>query len=164
MNNLKCRKQGFNKYVCKRTNKEIKLCDCSNCPYKEYKECTKIVQKRITDNKECTKNQKYCTKIKKRSSNLAKLEKERFSLFTDNKDRCMFCGSTYKLTWHEIYCGRNRRNSMRYGLCLRMCLRCHKLKQENKQFNDEWHKKGQAMFSKAYPNEDFNAVFRKNYK
>ena len=25
MNNLKCRKQGFNKYVCKKTNKEIKF-------------------------------------------------------------------------------------------------------------------------------------------
>ena len=164
MNNCIYLKQKLNhKFECKRSKEEICLKDCINCPYKEYKECTKTVQKRAVDNKECTKNQKYCAKIKKRSSKLAKFEKERFSLFTDNKDRCMFCGSTYKLTWHEIYCGRNRRNSMRYGLCLRMCLRCHELKQENKQFNDEWHKKGQAMFGKAYPDLKFENIFKKNY-
>lgn len=150
MNNLKCLKQGFNKYVCKRTNKEIKLCDCNNCPYKEYKDINQYKLKNKTS-------------LKQRSSKLAKLERERFSLFTNNKDRCMFCGSTYKLTWHEIYCGRNRQNSMKYGLCLRMCLRCHELKQEDKQFNEEWHKKGQAMFSKAYPNLKFENIFRENY-
>lgn len=36
MNYLKCLKQGFNKYIWKHTHKEIKLCDCTNCPYKEY--------------------------------------------------------------------------------------------------------------------------------
>lgn len=150
MNNCIYLKQKFNhKFECKRNKKEICLKDCSNCPYKEYKE---------------QKNKPLrTTPIKKKTNKLAKFEKERFSLFTDNKDRCMFCGSTYKLTWHEIYCGRNRQNSMRYGLCLRMCLRCHELKQENKQFNDEWHKKGQAMFSKAYPDLKFEDIFKKNY-
>lgn len=37
MNNLECRKQGFNKIICKRTGKEILLVECNNCPYKEYK-------------------------------------------------------------------------------------------------------------------------------
>ena len=92
MNNLKCLKQGFNKCICKRTNKEIKLSDCKGCPYKEYK----------------VKEQKQ---IKQRTSKLAKLERERESLFTDNTNRCMFCESTYNLTWHEIYPGRNRQKN-----------------------------------------------------
>lgn len=185
MNNLKCRKQGFNKYVCKRTKKEIKLCDCKNCPYKEYKDkkCTTIVKKSSYEWKNAQKSPVYCanfnksnrkttvnsrklqssSEIKKKSRKLAKLERNRFSLFTDNKDKCMFCGSTYKLTWHEIYCGRNRQNSMKYGLCLRMCLRCHELKQEDNQFNEEWHIKGQLKFIESYPNLVFEDIFKKNY-
>lgn len=158
MNNLKCRKQGFNKYVCKRTNKEIKLCDCRNCPYKEYKDnnYVKTLQKK-------DKKFQSSAELKKKSSKLAKLERNRFSLFTDNKDKCMFCDSTYKLTWHEIYCGRNRQNSMKYGLCLRMCLRCHEIKQEDKQFNEEWKQKGQVVFQQTYPNLVFEEIFKKNY-
>lgn len=165
MNNLKCRKQGFNKYICKRTNKEIKLCDCKNCPYKEYKDkkCATIVKKSGLEWKKAQKSPVYCAKMKQKSSKLAKLERERCSLFTDNKDKCMFCNSTYQLTWHEIFGGRNRQNSIKYKLCLRMCLRCHELKQEDKQFNEEWKQKGQAVFEKTYPDLVFEDIFKKNY-
>lgn len=185
MNNLKCRKQGFNKYVCKRTNKEIKLCDCKNCPYKEYKDKkrTTIVKKSGYEWENAQKSPVYCAnsnknsrktaensrklqssaKMKQRSSKLAKLERERCSLFTDNKDKCMFCNSTYQLTWHEIFGGRNRQNSIKYKLCLRMCLRCHELKQEDKQFNEEWKQKGQVVFQQTYPDLVFEDIFKKNY-
>lgn len=91
---------------CKRLGKEIQLRECANCKYKEYK--LKNIKK---------------SAIKNKTTKLSKLEKDRFSLFTDGKDKCMFCESTYQLTWHEIYSGRNRQNSMKYYLCLRMCLR-----------------------------------------
>ena len=132
-------------FYCIKQRKEITFEDCRGCPYKEYKKCTKIV------------------KMRQKSSQLAKLERERFSLFTDNRDKCMFCNSTYQLTWHEIFRGRNRQNSMRFGLCLRMCLKCHELKQEDKQFNEEWKQKGQVMFNKTYPNLVFENIFRENY-
>ena len=102
-------------------------------------------------------------RLKQKTSKLAKLERNRFSLFSDNKNKCYFCPSTYNLTWHEIFRGRNRSNSMKYGLCLRICLSCHKKYQENKVFNDEWHKKGQAMFIKTYPDLVFEDIFRENY-
>ena len=103
--------------------------------------------------------------MKNKTYKLSKLEKDRFSLFTDNIDKCMFCESTYKLTWHEIYSGRNRQNSMKYGLCLRMCLRCHERWQEDKSFNDYWHKLGQQRFMAYYhkSKEDFRKIFYKNY-
>lgn len=178
MNNLKCLKQGFNKYVCKHTNQIIELSKCKNCPYKEYKErkCTKTMKKSGLEWKNAQKSPVYCANLnknsrnlqkyaeqKKKSNKLAKLERERFSLFTDNKDKCMFCNSTYQLTWHEIFRGRNRQNSMIYGLCLRMCLRCHELKQEDKQFNDEWKQKGQSIFIKTYPDLKFENIFKINY-
>ena len=132
-------------FYCAKQRKEITFDDCRGCPYKEYKKCTKIV------------------KMRQKNSKLAKLEQNRFSLFTDDKNKCMFCNSTYQLTWHEIYCGRNRQNSMRFGLCLRMCLRCHELKQEDRQFNEEWKQKGQAVFQQTYPNLVFENIFRENY-
>ena len=148
MNKLKCRKQKMNgTFECKRTNKIINIKECNNCKYKEY-------PKQIT----------VLKKYPKKSSKISKLERNRKSVFTDNKDKCMFCPSTYKLTWHEIFAGRNRQNSMKYDLCLRMCLNCHELYQENKEFNDFWHKQGQLYFEKNIGSrEEFIEVFRENY-
>lgn len=87
MNNLKCLKQGFNKYICKHTNQEIKLSDCKGCLYKEYKE-SKVKQ------------------IRQRTSKQAKLERERFSLFTDDLEHCIICGKS-PVNKHEIFEGRN---------------------------------------------------------
>lgn len=156
-------KQKFNhKFECKRIKQEICLKDCINCPYKEYKKCTVTGQKWVNNNKECTKNQKYCAKMKLKSSKLTKLERNRFSLFTDNMNRCYFCPNK-KDHIHEIFCGRNRQNSMKYGLCLPICESCHSKYQNNFLFNEKWHKKGQVMFNKTYPNLKFEDIFRKNY-
>lgn len=148
MNKLKCRKQKMNgSFECKRTNKIINIKECNNCKYKEYKSI------------ECDQFKKI-----KKSSKLAKLERNRKSAFTNDKDKCMFCPSDYKLTWHEIFAGRNRQNSMKYNLCLRMCLNCHELYQENKDFNEFWHKQGQLYFEKNIGSrEEFIGFFGKSY-
>ena len=156
-------KQKFNhKFECKRNKEEICLKDCSNCPYKEYKKCTITVKKSTYKWKNAQKSQVYCAKMKQRSNKLAKLEKNRFSLFTDNMNKCYFCPNK-KDHIHEIFCGRNRQNSMKYGLCLPICESCHSKYQNNFLFNKEWHKKGQAMFNKAYPDLNFENIFKKNY-
>ena len=150
-------KQKLNhKLVCKKTNKEINLKQCNNCSYKKYKKRT------IKSNSLC-KNDKKSTKMHNQSAKLRKLERNRFSLFTSDNDHCMICKSTYQLTWHEIFGGRNRLNSMCYGLCLRICLSCHETLQNDKNFNEIWHKKGQAMFVRAYPRLDFVKIFGRNY-
>lgn len=141
---------------CKKMNKEIQLKYCNNCKYKEYK-------KQILVSSQNWKKTSKNDSIKKKSAKLSKLERNRFSLFTTDLEHCMICGSTYQLTWHEIFDGRNRSNSMRYGLCLRICLSCHRLKQNDANFNELWHKKGQAMFVKTYPDLDFVSIFKKNY-
>lgn len=157
--NKKCiyLKQKLNKKLeCKKLKKEIKIIDCSNCKYREFKtQICSIKLNKMQNNKNIS--------LKPKSKKLAKLESERTSLFTDNKDKCMFCPSTYHLTWHEIYRGRNRANSMKYGLCLRMCLNCHEKYQEDKSFNDKWHKKGQLAFITNYPELQFENIFKINY-
>ena len=159
MNKCKHLKQKLNKTLyCKNLNKEIKLKQCTNCKFKEYPKQLPIS---IKSRKKIEKNDG----IKKKSAKLSKLERNRFSLFTDNKNTCMFCENTANLTWHEIFGGKNRSNSMKYGLCLRMCLCCHERWQEDKSFNDYWHKLGQQRFMQYYvkTKDEFREIFKKNY-
>ena len=149
-------------FYCAKQRKEITFEDCRSCPHKEYKNA-QYFKKTVQKTQKNSRKLQSSAELKKKSNKLAKLERNRFSLFTDNRDKCMFCPSTYQLTWHEIFRGRNRQNSMRFGLCLRMCLRCHELKQEDKQFNEEWKQKGQAVFQQTYPNLNFKDIFGQNY-
>lgn len=154
MNNCKHLKIKLNRtFECKKKKKIITLNECANCQFKGYKtqSCSNL------------KN-KVQKPIKIRSKKTAKLERNRFSLFSKDTKHCYLCSSSFELTWHEIFGGRNRSNSMKYGLCLRMCLFCHEKYQEDKHFNDFWHKKGQAMFEETYPDLDFVKIFKKNYR
>ena len=147
MNNCKHLKIKLNKtFECKKKKKIITLNECANCSSKEYK---------IKSNQYQLKN----TTVKR-----AKLERKRFSVFSKDTKHCYFCSSSFELTWHELFRGRNRQNSMKYGLCLRMCSTCHELYQEDKHFNDFWHVKGQIAFEETYPDLDFVKIFKKNYK
>lgn len=147
MNNCKYLKIKLNRtFECKKKKKIISLKDCTNCSSKEY----------------LVKSNQY--QLKNTTIKRAKLERKRFSLFSKDTKHCYFCSSGYELTWHEIFRGRNRQNSMKYGLCLRMCLFCHEKYQEDKHFNDFWHVKGQATFEETYPELDFVKIFKKNYK
>ena len=142
MDNLKCRKQGFNKLICKRTKKQITFDNCKNCKYKEYKTYKPLRQK---------------------SSKQTKIEKERFSLFTDDLSKCYFCDNK-KDDMHEIFSGRNRANSMKYRLCLPICRSCHIKYQNDHIFNEIWHIRGQLKFEEVYPDLEFLDIFKKNYK
>lgn len=142
MDNLKCRKQGFNKLICKRTKKQVTFDNCKNCNLKEYKNYKPLKQRTIKQ---------------------AKLEKTRFSLFTDDLSKCYFCNNP-KDDIHEIFSGRNRTNSMRFGLCLPICRSCHIKYQNDPVFNEIWHIRGQSKFEEAYPDLDFLDIFKKNYK
>ena len=172
--NLKKRK---NKSYCKLINKEIQLSTCRECNNKEYKKSTSDKKNSATsgqqksNNNQMRKNAQSLgksvlkkTKMHNKSKKLAKLERNRYSVFSNDTKKCYLCGSTYKLTWHEIYAGKNRPNSMKYGLCLRMCLNCHSREQENSQFNDYWHKQGQLYWEEFIGSrEEFIKVFRRNY-
>ena len=182
MANCKYLKIKLNRQLeCKKSNKLISFKDCKSCPFKEYKQSsssslqnsakTPQKMKKRSNNSQIRNaadnndnKSKNTRKMKKKSNKLVKLEKKRFSLFTSDAKKCYFCSSSYHLTWHEIFRGKNRPNSIKYGLCLRMCLNCHEKYQDDKEFNDFWHKKGQAMFEKTYPDLKFEDIFKRNYK
>lgn len=185
-------KKRKNKPYCNIIKKEIPFSQCRECGNKEYK--SKNKENSLFKNKKCTEFTKnsarkstlkekspiksgtkmqQCNlqqhkahinkKMRVKSKKLAQLEKNRFSVFTSD-DKCFVCGSTYLLTWHEVFAGRNRQNSMEDGFCLRMCLLCHEEKQENTQFNEFWHRKAQLYYEQNIGDrKQFLARYRRSY-
>lgn len=163
MSNCIYLKQKFNhKFECKRNKEEICLRDCSNCPYKEYKKCTITVKKSNFKWKNAQKSPVYCAKMKQKSSKLAKLERNRFSLFTDDLDHCIICGKK-KDNIHEVIYGKNRINSMKFGLTIPLCNYHHQMMHSNPVLSNKYKKRGQALFDSAYPDLNFENIFKKNY-
>ncbi len=175
MNYCKYLRKRKSKPYCYIIRKEISFSYCKECNNKEYKKSDyKWKSPALTgqsNNSQMRKNAQSLgksvlkkTKMHNKSKKLTKLERNRYSVFSNDTKKCYLCGSTYKLTWHEIYAGKNRQNSMKNGLCLRMCLNCHSREQENSQFNDYWHKQGQLYWEEFIGSrEEFIKVFRRNY-
>lgn len=102
--------------------------------------------------------------MKRKSYKLARLERNRFSVFYDDLGVCCYCHSTRNITKHEILPGRNRINSMKYGFVLPLCLNCHRTLQHHNEFNRKWQKKAQKYFEEYIgTREDWLSIFRKNY-
>lgn len=118
-----------------------------------------------SSSKNVIKEQKSGNKnvIKKKSSKLAKLERNRFSILTNDLETCYICKKAKKKDLHEIYEGKNRQISMKYGLVIPVCRKCHDLITNDKTLQEKYHQVGQKVFKKHYKNENFEKVFGKNY-
>ena len=142
---LKIRKQkGTIYYYCSLKRKVVDSSCYKNCSDKEYK-----IYKKLST---------YSSKRRKR-------EKERFSVFYSNLDKCCVCESTYQMTKHEIFEGSGKRsNLMKYGFVLPLCLKCHRELQEDSLFNQTWKIKAQTYFEKNYGSrEEFIKLFGRNF-
>ena len=134
---------------CKKQNKIINIKDCNSCKFKEYK-------------KQITVLNQYRKKIKK-SSTIANLERKRKSVFTDDLEYCILCGSK-KDNLHEIFFGKNRLNSIKYNLVIPLCFNCHQEMHINKEWQEFWHIKGQLYWESHFGSRiEFIKVFRENY-
>lgn len=102
--------------------------------------------------------------MKIKSIKLSKLERSRWSLFTEDLDTCMFCGMS-ATDLNEIFRGRNRQNSMKYGAVIPLCRKCHNKITDNTELENKWKIKGQKEIMKFYNmNEDeFISIFKRNY-
>lgn len=146
-------KQKINRtFYCKAKKTTIEIKECNGCSLKIYK----------TQNYS-TLRPKKIYKMKKKSAKLAKLEKNRFSVFTDNLDKCYLCPNK-KDHLHEIFAGRNRQNSMKYGFVLPLCEKCHSKYQNDALFNHRWYIICQKYFeSNIGTRDEFIKVFRKSW-
>lgn len=99
--------------------------------------------------------------MKKKTNKLAKLERNRFSILTYDLTKCIVCGMP-KQDLNEIFCGRNRQNSMKWGLVMPMCRRCHTRYTNDREMQLKWMKIGQKAFEETY-DIDFVEIFKRNY-
>ena len=94
------------------------------------------------------------------------MKDKRFSIIYDNLDTCCICGNFAEK--HEIFYGKNRKNSIKYGLVIPLCAIHHRDHKQgihfNKKLNDFFKKKGQEVFEEVYKDKDFLKIFGKNYK
>ncbi len=124
------------KLECKLTNKLVTFNDCKNCINKKYN--------------------------KTKSSKLAKLERNRTSILTNDLKHCIICGKP-KDNLHEIFFGKNRINSIKYKLIIPLCFDCHMKLHNDILMQKEWFIKGQIKFNEVYQDLDFVEIFGKNY-
>jgi len=164
MNN-KCKdlKQEFNrKLKCGRTNKEVCLSECKNCKYFDRKETQ--ANKYALKQKSVLKRTK--TPLKRVSKKQAKSERERYSILIENLSVCAIDGCNNRnVKLHEVYYGKNRQNSMKYGLVIPLCVENHhtlgkEAIHNNSKLNKYWRSVARRKFEETYPNLDFTSIFK----
>ena len=97
--------------------------------------------------------------MRKKSSKLAKLERNRYSIFTSKLNVCYYCGMRRPVEIHEVYGGSNRQRSMKYGLCVPLCRICH----SNEKIIMDLRKWCQREYEKTHSRDEFISLIGKNY-
>lgn len=98
-------------------------------------------------------------------SKIKRLEQMRFSILTKDLSHCLICGK-YRNSLHEIYFGKNRVNSMKWGCVAPLCYECHqgsKGVHNNHELDIMLKQMCQKKFMEVYPDVDFLSIFHKNY-
>ena len=105
-----------------------------------------------------TEKKKYKA-IKKKSNKLAKLERNRFSIITYNLDICYVSKKHRRDHLDEVFGGRNRQTSMKYGLVIPICFLCHRKLTDNPLLKKELQEEAKQIFIKKYSEEKFIEEF-----
>ena len=94
-----------------------------------------------------------------------KKEKDRFSIFTPNLSKCFKCGTCFgHIDKHEIFPGRNRTNSIKYGFVLPLCNICHGEITNDYEYINKWKVKAQMYFERYIGSkEEFIKIFGMDY-
>lgn len=158
--NLKKRK---NKPYCKLLDKEITLSQCRECDNKEYSSKNHKIKKNAQLQEKIPLKK---VKMHNKSKKMVKLERNRFSVFTDDLEHCILCGKPREHL-HEIIYGKNRINSIKYNFVIPLCANHHTGKDGihfNKDLDLYYKRLCQIYFEKNIGSrEEFIKIFRRNY-
>ena len=98
--------------------------------------------------------------MKKKSSKLAKLEHNRYSIFTDKMGVCYYCHTVIgEMDIHEVYGGSNRQRSMKYGLVVPLCRKCH----SSELVIQDLKKWCQRKYEETHTRDEFIKIIGKSY-
>lgn len=101
--------------------------------------------------------------MKYKTNKLKTLEKKRYSIFTEDLEHCILCNTT-NVDINEIFMGRNRQNSMKYGLCIPLCRTHHRQYHNDRKMQLKWMQLAQKKFEESHTNTEWMNIFHKNYK
>ena len=97
--------------------------------------------------------------IKNKTIKQRQIEKARFSNYTNNYNKCYYCGSVGTMDLHEVYGGSNRLRSIKNGLVVPLCRICH----SNEEIIKYLRIKLQKEFEKTRTREEFIEITGKSY-
>ena len=97
--------------------------------------------------------------MKYKTNKLNKLEKNRYSIIVNDMSRCCICGRPHP-DINEVFGGRNRLNSIKYGLCIPLCRNCHIKYHNNRDTQLYFMKKAYNCFIQLYSINEFKETFR----
>lgn len=158
--NLKKRK---NKPYCKLLDKAITLSQCRECDNKEYSSKNHKIKKNAQLQEKIPLKK---VKMHNKSKKMVKLERNRFSVFTDDLEHCILCGKPREHL-HEIIYGKNRINSIKYNFVIPLCANHHTGKDGihfNKDLDLYYKRLCQIYFEKNIGNRiEFIKIFGRSY-
>lgn len=101
--------------------------------------------------------------IKKKSDKQKQLEKNRYSIFTNDFTKCYHCHRKLKddekFDLHEVYGGSNRTRSIKNGLVVPLCRICH----SNEDIINKLRIQLQKEYEKTHTREEFIKIIGKSY-
>ena len=101
--------------------------------------------------------------IKNKTNKQKQLEKNRFSIFTNDFTKCYYCHKqkleSEKFDLHEVYGGSNRTRSIKYGLVVPLCRICHSKEEIIKYLRIKLQKE----FEKTHTRDEFIEITGKSY-
>ena len=102
---------------------------------------------------------KEVAEMKKKSTKLAKLERQRDKVLVKS-GICENCGKFSKrLDPHEVYGGSNRKRSIKYKFIKLLCRECH----SNENIINQLRIDTQKEYEKIHTREEFIKIIGKNY-
>lgn len=97
--------------------------------------------------------------MRAKTAKLKNLEKNRYSIITEDLNNCIECPNKAS-DINEIFMGRNRLNSMKNGLCIPLCRKCHKKYHNDRNMQLKWMKIGLDAYLKNHSIEEFRDIFK----
>lgn len=100
--------------------------------------------------------------MRNKTYKLQKLEKNRYSILTNDMEHCYICGNPF-VDIHEIYGAGNRRVSMKNGFCVPLCRQHHEYVTINNDASVYLKQKCQHIYEQSHSREEFVTLLRRNY-
>lgn len=100
--------------------------------------------------------------MKNKTYKLKKLEKNRWSILTNDMEHCFVCENSF-VDIHEIYGGSHRKISMANGFCVPLCRKHHEYVTLNADGSCYLKQKCQHEFEKTHTRDEFIKLIGRNY-